>query len=393
MRRLSANYVLPVSQPPVKNGILEIDNSGIIQGLTDPSVNPVELSNIECFEGIIVPGFVNAHCHLELSHLANQISPKQGMASFIKDVQEKRNKADNLFKSEQCKSAIEQMHDNGIVATGDICNTDETFRLKKTSYVQFHNFIEVFGFNDSMNDDYLRVARNNRDKSLQMGMPASITPHAPYSVSKKLMQNILKESKDAIITMHNQETAAENELFEAGTGELFETLLTINHNYKKWEKTKMSSLASVIHLFTDVCKLLLVHNLCTKGSDIDHVMEKNPNATWTLCPSSNLFIHNILPDLLLFINKKAKIAIGTDSLASNNQLCILEELKILQKKIPGTNIKNLLEWATINGASALNMDSDLGSFEKGKKPGVLLIENINFDQMKFTENSKVNRLL
>jgi cytosine/adenosine deaminase-related metal-dependent hydrolase len=93
----------------------------------------------------------------------------------------------------------------------------------------------------------------------------------------------------------------------------------------------------------------------------------------------------------LFVQNNLNVVIGTDSLASNHQLSILEELKTISKNFPEIETETLLKWATINGARALQMESDLGSFEKGKTPGILLIENV--DDKKITEGSKVKRIL
>jgi cytosine/adenosine deaminase-related metal-dependent hydrolase len=100
----------------------------------------------------------------------------------------------------------------------------------------------------------------------------------------------------------------------------------------------------------------------------------NRQTFYCLCPNANLYISNVLPDIHLLMKEQCNIVLGTDSLASNHQLSIAEEIKTIQNNFPGISLETMLQWATINGARALQMDDTLGSFEKGKQPGVLLLE-------------------
>ena len=117
---------------------------------------------------------------------------------------------------------------------------------------------------------------------------------------------------------------------------------------------------------------------------------KTENLYFCLCPNANQYITGLLPDIDLLIKHNCKIVVGTDSLASNHQLDILEELKTIQKKFP-LETKTLLQWATINGAYALQLDDVVGSFEKGNQPGVVLIESI--ENKKLTDHSKAKRII
>ena len=118
---------------------------------------------------------------------------------------------------------------------------------------------------------------------------------------------------------------------------------------------------------------------------------QTPNLFFCLCPNANLYISGQLPDVDLLLRHGCTIVTGTDSLASNHRLSILEELKTLQYRFPHLSTATLLQWATRNGAEALQLDSVLGSFTPGRQPGVLLIENMEGE--KFTERSEVRRLV
>src|SRR4051812_24030266 len=122
LRKITADYIFPVSSPPVKDGVVVVDDHGVIT--SPPTPLSKEMGDIEKYDGIIVPGFVNTHCHLELSHLKGQIGEKKELTGFISELISKRDK----FSVEQIKAAIvsaeEEMLWNGIVAVGDISNTD-----------------------------------------------------------------------------------------------------------------------------------------------------------------------------------------------------------------------------------------------------------------------------
>jgi len=112
-----------------------------------------------------------------------------------------------------------------------------------------------------------------------------------------------------------------------------------------------------------------------------------------LCPLSNYFIENKYPDLTNFIPFSDKVTIGTDSLASNNTLSILEEMKALVKIKADLSFEKVLQWATLNGAKALQLDRNIGSIEIGKKPGINLITDFDFANTNITDKSTVRVLI
>jgi len=142
-------------------------------------------------------------------------------------------------------------------------------------------------------------------------------------------------------------------------------------------------------------QLLLVHNTFTKKEDLDELkkLRTAENTFFVLCPNSNLYIENQLPPVSLFRDENLNICLGTDSLASNHELSVLAEMITLQMYFPEIKLEEFIEWATINGAKALQIEDIYGSFEVGKKPGVNLISGIDFKTMKLTEKSKVKRLI
>lgn len=404
MRRISANYIFPITSKPLKNGVLELDDEGNILNVIDTKGELKEPSKLEYYNGILVPGFVNTHCHIELSHLKGKIKEKGGLPEFISAIRKYRG-VDSTEQEIAMQKADMEMFDNGIVAVGDITNFASSLKVKEKSKIKYHSFIEVFGFDPDRAEEIFQKAKNIQN---QAAMSCSIVPHAPYSVSSKLLKRITETAytDDSIISIHNQETESENELFIEGRGALKESLEKLGVDFSNLQPTGFNSMQSTMINLPKCNKTLLVHNTYTSEEDINWLLnyfyplenksiQKNHIHLlyFALCPNANLYIENRLPNISMFIKNGLKMTIGTDSLASNHQLSVLEEIKTIQNHFPGISLEMLLQWAAINGAESLGFDKDLGSFEKGKTPGINLISNINFQNMKFTKDSQVKRLV
>ena len=378
-RKLKAGNLFNGTEMLEGDFVLVADEEGVIMDILPAS----EVGDgIENFEGILTPGFVNCHCHLELSHMKGLIPSKTGLVDFLLSVVKRRALGEDIVQ-QAIADAEQEMLDNGIVAVGDICNTADTISQKQLGNLYYHNFIETIGFIEAS-------AQQRFDSSLSVlkqfaqlySLPIesnSIVPHAPYSVSNKLFGLIANFPGNHVISIHNQETAAENEFFESGTGDFFRLYKEMGLDISSFIAPKKRSLANYLPHFYHNQTMLLVHNVATNNADLDWLRENHPspqNIFFCLCPNANEYISGKMPDIDLLIEKKCKMVVGTDSLASNQQLNILEELKTIQVNFPHIPSSTLLQWATKNGAEALQLESILGSFEKGKQPGVLLIENL-----------------
>jgi len=392
IKRFSANYVFTVNTPPLKNGIVEVDDKGVVQNIIDTKGNLQESRGLEFHNGVLTPGFINSHCHLELSDLKGEIEPKQGLPNFLsKIIQLKRRSSPN--KRQAINEYDSRMQNSGIVAVGDVVNTNETIDIKEISKIYYHNFIELIGLGPNANQIF------NHNKSLQKefldkGLKTSIVPHAPYSVSKKLFKLIQNDAEqtNSILSIHNQESEAENEMFISGNGKLIETFRKANIDLGEFELTGRNSLLSVLEYLPDKNNILLVHNTYTKKEDVELINQKFEKLFWCLCPSSNLHLENRLPDLSVFKNLP-NVILGTDSLASNHSLSILNEMKLISQSYPDISFNTLIEWASINGARALKIEEKYGSLGKNKIPGLNLITNFDFERMQLTEKSEVKKLI
>ena len=357
--------------------VLITDEEGIVQDVVGENEAG---DDVQTLSGILSPGFINCHCHLELSHMKGLIPEGTGLGKFVLHVVQQRN-----LPEEEILLAIEkaegEMIANGIVAVGDICNNALTVAQKTKGKMYYHNFIEASGFNPQIAQQrFERSIGFFKEYAMNYSIPVesnSIVPHAPYSVADELWDLIINFPGNHLFTIHNQETTGENEWFMNKQGELAEMYAAMNIDTSFFNPSGKSSLQTYLHKFLNNQSVILVHNVHTSEEDIVFAQRTRDKGqlSWCLCPNANQYITGQLPNVDLMIKNDCDIVLGTDSLASNHQLSILEEIKTIQQHFPHIEMEIMLRWATNNGARALQMDSLLGSFEKGKKPGIILIEN------------------
>jgi cytosine/adenosine deaminase-related metal-dependent hydrolase len=372
------------------NGFGFIDNEQVL--ITDEHGTVIELTTtqdageqIEQFDGTICPGFINAHCHLELSHLKDVIPPHTGLIPFLLDVVGKRDfpMATILDRIEK---AEKEMFQDGIVAVGDIGNTANTLETKRSSKIRWNNFVEVLSFSDEMSpkrmQEYNGVLKAFNDAELELEkdhFKSALVPHAPYTISNLTFKEINRLTPGAVISMHNQEHPAEDVLYKTGEGDFLSFLKIFGFDASPFPITGKSALRSCLPHFNNKQRVLLVHNTFIPDEDIafaiDYAKEHLAGVHFCLCPNANLYIENKMPPIQKLMEQGADLVLGTDSYSSNWQLSIASEIKTINDRLPEIPLETILRWATINGAKALGREDELGSFEKGKKPGVVLLDS------------------
>ena len=374
-RKLKADYLF--------DGFTLHDSDTVLICKPDGTVEAVVKTDqaggeIESFQGLLSPGFINCHCHLELSHLKGQIPGNQGLVDFVLSVVSRRKEMQESILAAM-QAAESQMQEAGIVAVGDICNTGDSLVVKSSRRLFYYNFIELLGWSPAQ-----AVSRFNNGKALAELFiqnlkdedHLSLNPHAPYSISPGLWDLMIPEFRGKTITIHNQESADENEFFETGGGGLpgmYARLKIDNDHFKAPGK---HSLPVYLNKLKTASRILLVHNTYMDKADLALALGFHKGLFLCLCPNANQYIENRLPDIPVLIKKNNAVVLGTDSLASNKQLSILEEMKLIKQHFPSIPTSSMLVWATSNGARALSFDEKLGDFAKKKKPGIVLIENI-----------------
>ena len=392
MRKISADFIFPISKTPIKDGVIILEEDGTILKIEERSQH--DLANLEIHKGIICPGFINTHCHMELSHMKGRVNTGTGLIPFISDVVAYRE-----VPMEEILDAIEkadqEMYEAGIVAVGDISNKLDTAAQKNKSKINYYSFVEMFDFLQSDNaqatfDQYKEVYDGQSNSN---GNKKSCVPHAPYTVSPELFGLMNAVNSDGqTISIHNQESPYENALFQEKTGGFVDFYNSFGIPIDNFEAIGKTSIHYALEHMNPDCRTLFVHNTMTQEADIRAAQDWSTNTYWATCANANLYIENRMPDYRHFIETNARLTIGTDSLTSNWQLSVLEELKTISRYQSYVPFETLLRWATLNGAAALGYEDSLGSLEKGKKPGINLISGVD-EEFTLSKDATVKRLI
>ena len=391
MQKFGATYVHTVTGEVINNGVVTIDNQGVITGIS--SLKGKIPKNVVFFKGgHIVPGFINTHCHLELSHMKGLVDTGTGLISFISKVVTMRD-----FPKGKIKAAItraeKEMIRNGIVAVGDISNQVDTLAQKAKGNLRYYTFVELFDLLQGNVDEIMAQYQPVFEAiKLPKGHRRSYVPHAPYSVSDPLFSKIKTlNPQNATISIHNQELVAEDDFFLRKKGAFIDFYKGFGLSIKNFKKTGQKSIYKAMEYLNPKSRTLFVHNTLTQKEEIRAAQKWSKNVYWATCPNANLYIENSLPNYQAFIDEKAKMTIGTDSLTSNWKLSILEEMKTIAKYNSYISLETLLSWATINGARALGMQKELGSIEVGKAPGLNILTQVIDNQL--SEKTKIKKLV
>ena len=395
MPRLAAEYLYTLGRPGViRNGFVEFGPDGTVTKVgecPDPGKEEV------FYEGAVVPGFVNSHCHVELSYMWKLFRKGTGMAGFIDQINALRDTKPLEEKIDDIRRWMGIMWDRGVSAMADISNCDDSFVVKKASPMYTRTFLEVFGTEPEDCSSVMESVMKLKDNADGMGLDATPTPHACYTMSPELLSAVSAEGlKTGFLSFHSEETWEEEDMIRYGRGPM-------------WDNRKAAGMSvppvmgeSSLKYFIDRLEkarpapfdehILLVHEVCMDQEGIDAVKKVMRHPFIALCPLSNLFIHNELPQVQLMRSNGLKLTVGTDSLSSNDDLDMVRELFCLQENFEGIGMEELLKWACLNGAEFLGKEDVLGSVEVGKRPGLVHIDNLD-GQGRLTGSSKSERIV
>ena len=380
IKKIAASYLYTLeSDAPLRNGYIEYDeadgtilNVGVCE---DPDSE-------EILQGALVPGFVNAHCHVELSHLHKKFRKGTGMAGFIDQINELRDWAGREKKAELVQEWMDKMWNDGVSAMADISNDDSSFDVKASHKMYTRTFLEVFGSEPEMCEGVMKDVTELHEIASSKGLDAAPTPHSCYTMSPALLSaSAAAGLKDGYISYHSQESQEEEDLLISGSGAMYENRK--RNGMSTPPVTGESSLKYFIERLADIKQgpydehILLVHNVCLQQGDIDAAKKVMNNVYWAVCPLSNIFIHNALPPIPLMRANGLDITLGTDSLSSNDDLDMVAEIECLHRNFPEVPMAEIFKWASLNGARFLSKDNILGSFAQGKRPGIVLVTGID----------------
>ena len=378
--RITAGCVYTLDRvSPLRNAYVEYDDA-------DGTIIRVG----ECTEGelvtpgALVPGFVNAHCHVELSHLHTKFRKGTGMAGFIDQINELRDWAGRDRKQVLVREWMDKMWNDGVSAMADISNDDSSFDIKKEHPMYTRTFLEVFGSEPEMCEGVMKDVTELNAVADEAGIDAAPTPHSCYTMSPQLLSaSAAAGLAKGYISYHSQESQEEEDLLRSGSGAMYE------NRKRSGMSTPPVTGESSLRYFIDRLAaavpapydqhILLVHNVCLSQDDIDAARKVMKNVYWAICPLSNIFIHNALPPIDLMRKNGLDIALGTDSLSSNDDLDMVKEMYCLHENFADVPMNEILTWASLNGARFLAKDDMLGSLAEGKRPGIVRINDIDAD--------------
>lgn len=394
-RRIAASYVYTLeSDQPLRNGYVEFDESDGTILEVGVCENP---ESEEFYQGALVPGFVNAHCHVELSHLHKKFRKGTGMAGFIDQINELRDWAGREKKAELVQEWMDKMWADGVSAMADISNDDSSFDVKASHSMYTRTFLEVFGSEPHMCEGVMADVTALHQVASAKGIDAAPTPHSCYTMSPQLLSaSAAAGLEGGYLSYHSQESQEEEDLLMNGSGAMYEN--RVRNNMSTPPVTGESSLKYFIDRLADAKPapyqehILLVHNVCLKQDDIDAAKKVMKNIYWAVCPLSNIFIHNALPPIPLMRENGLDIAVGTDSLSSNDDLSMIGEIACLHRNFPEVPMNEIFTWASLNGARFLSKEESLGSLAVGKRPGIVLVTDMDAEGC-VTDSSTTRRLI
>ena len=375
-RKIASHYTL-LNGKLERNIVVEVDDSRTITAIEHVEA-PDSCHGVEFYGGILIPGMVNAHCHLELSYLRGAIDEGLGFAGFAGEIGRVRNNYTPEERLRAAANADAQMWEEGIEAVADIANDDLIMPIKEQSKIRYKTMFELFGLLKEDARHECALAAKYAD--------ASVTPHSTYSLQDAPLKEIC-HSGEAPISLHFLESDDEIELYQR-RGSLYAW-----YERMGWQCDFLHygmPAERVVESVPKERKVMLVHGCKATPIDImtlDNHFDIPP--TWVICPESNRYISGSKPPIELFRMMGLQVAIGSDSLASARSLSMMTNMRILDN-IP---IEELLCWATINGAKALGLEQELGSIEVGKRPGLVQLFGVDFEHMHLTEESFFQRIL
>ena len=395
MKRIAAKYIYPLdSVSPIVGGFVEVEDDGTVirtGKCEDPGSEEVFL------DGAIVPGFVNTHCHIELSSMWKLFRKGTGMAGFIDQINALRDTKTPEEKKADIARWMDTLYRRGVSAMADISNCDDSFAIKASSPIYTRTFLEVFGTEPEDCEDVIQGVLALKKKADEAGIDAAPTPHACYTMSPELVTASSAEGlKSGFLSFHSEETPEEEDMLKYGKGAMWD-----NRKAAGMSTPPVTGKSSLMYFIDRLEKvhpapfdehILLVHEVCMDQEGIDAVKAKMSNAYIALCPLSNIYIHDALPPVMLMRKNGLNLTIGTDSLSSNDDLDIVKEMFCLQENFPEVPLGEILQWSSLNGAKFLSKEDTFGSLAPGKRPGIVYIDHLT-GEGKLSSASSSTRIL
>ena len=364
--RYRAGWLLPINQPPIAGGVVTVDRGSIA------AVGPFDGGEVEDLGNVaVLPGLVNAHTHLELSWMRGRVAPDTSMPAWAARLMALRRTV-SAEPPDPIVDAIVEVRASGTCLVGDVTNTFATFDPLLDSELSAALFRELLGFSAPDADALVRqVSDQIADLTPIAWLRPSIVPHAPYSVSPALMRAIGQWSQGKPLSIHLGESQQEVQFLKDGTGEWRALLESLGVWNPTWTPPACGPVDYLDRLGMVDRHLLAVHGVTFSDAELSRLAAAG--STVVTCPRSNRWTGAGVPPIERFYASGVRVAVGTDSLASVDDLNLFAELAEVRRLAPGVPASRILETATLAGSQALGFDSELGSIEPGKRAQLLVV--------------------
>lgn len=373
MTAYRAAWACPIDRPPIRDAVLETGN-GVIAGIREAATaaddSLTDLGNV-----VIMPGLINAHTHLELSWLRGRVPPANSFTEWVRTLFAQR-RPDQVMTPEliaPIHDAVGEVSRTGTIAIGDISNSLAAVEPMQRAGLKGVIFHELLGFKER-DGALIESTRARREAAASSGLRVSLAPHAPYSTSVELFRAIrdaVNASDCRIMSVHLGESAEEVELLATGGGPWRGMLEAIGAWREDWDVPGCGPVQFLERHGVLDANTLVVHGVQFDDDALRRL--KMLDATLVTCPRSNRWVGVGYPPIERFYQSGVRVAVGTDSLASVDDLNLFSEMKTMRWLAPSVPARRILESATLVGARALGLDHELGSLAPGKSSTVLAV--------------------
>jgi aminodeoxyfutalosine deaminase len=365
---IQARWIFPVASEPIAHGAIEICAGKIVAVYHRPPQGAEDLGDVA-----LVPGFVNAHTHLEFSDLPEPLMPSRPFPGWLRQLMGYRRQRGDAEAA--VRRGLDEFRQQGTVAFGEIVT--QNWAAGNPAAVQGSVlFRELIGLPPENVDGQLELAARYLEPSDLVGTDGAVrglSPHAPYSVHPRLFERALALAarRRAPLTMHLAETQAELQLLRDGSGELVEFLSDLGV-WREGVVPKGRRPLDYLRAMVGLDRVIIAHGNYLDAEEVEFVASHRELAV-AFCPRTHAFFGHADHPWQKLIERGGLVAIGTDGRGSNPDLSIWHELLFLADRYPDFDPGKLLQLGTLNGARALGFEEDLGTLEKGKTARVAVI--------------------
>ncbi len=368
---LFSKYILTMDRPqPIEDGFVMIQGSRILQvGKRKdlyflPSVRMLDLG-----ETVLLPGLINAHCHLDFTALKGKVPYRGSFIDWLKRMgASSRKNAPARFKP-SIEAGIQESFSYGTTTLCDISTSWESWQLLRGSGLRAFVFLEIFDLIQSSPINYWKKFLEKLQDQIRQWPPNAtfrwgLSPHTPFTVSKELLQIVnryLDSRKDILTTIHVAESREEGRLFKSASGPLFKSIGSLNPS---WILSRNTTPVQYLNESGWLPKLDLgVHLNVVNDKDL-RLLSKNRIAV-VHCPGSHAFFKHPPFKYRKMRQYGIRVCLGTDSLASNQSLSLFREMRLFRNEHPAVPAMEILSMVTHKPAEALGMGHELGRIKPG----------------------------